>query len=220
MLNNLARALIDLARYDEALARATRAYDKAVASGNPVVVMQSLFSRVIAHRLQGDLARAGTALREIEVRAATLWREGHPGLVALASEQGELAAARGDFDTAETRISHAFAAAEQSGDEYAIARALLRRATLALARRHGERARADAERALGMFEAAVGANGKSIMAGRAALSYARALLLLGRDDDARRAVTRAAGHFQIVGAGHPELREVNQLLAELGRPSH
>jgi eukaryotic-like serine/threonine-protein kinase len=218
VLNNLARTLIDLARYDEALQYASRAYAKGVAAGNPVVTVQALFSRAAAHRERGDLAGADAAVREIAARGATMWGEGHPALVALAGERGELALARGDVETAAALATRVVETGERNDDHYVLPRALLRRAAVSLARQQPDAAREDAERALRIFQAAVGADGVSILVGRAAVLRARALAMLDRADEARAHLTVAIKHFDELAGTHPDRQHADRLLASIVGP--
>lgn len=217
VMNNLARTLIDLARYDEALQWARRAFEKSVVAGNQVTTMQSLLSMAIAYRLNRDVVRAGEVVRDIESRAATLWRDGHPGRISLSAEQGDLAAARGDYARATDLMTVALQGAERLGRDYWISRARLRRASLYVAQGMGEPARADAARALEMFQGVAG-DGKSLYVARAALVHARALHLLGRHGEAHQQLAHAADHFTVVAPAHPEAREIDQVRMALGRP--
>ena len=214
VFNNLARTLIDLARYAEGLQFATRAYEKAHAVGNPVVVMQSLFVRAQAHRQLDQLPQAEAILAEIESRAAGVWGDGHPGLISLALERAALATARGDIDAALTHVNEACAAAERTGDHYPISRTVLRRAALLVRKGEAESARADAERVLRLFQD-VAQDGKSLLVARAAVIHARALQLLGRDAEGRRQLALAADHFVVVDRDHPEAREALELAARV-----
>ena len=214
VLNNLARTLIDLGRYDEALEYASRAYEKAVTAGSPGVIIQTLFSRAAAHRNRGDLARLEGVAREIAERGAPMWSEGHPALVGLVALQGDLAAARGDFDTAATLMTRVIETAERNEDDYLLPRILLRRAHVWLARQQPDAARQDAERAQGVFEATAGPNTESLWSGRAAVLHAQALVMLDRVDQAREQLMAALQHFSIVGDEHPERQHAHQLLSQ------
>jgi tetratricopeptide (TPR) repeat protein len=210
VLNNLARTVVDLARHQEGLQYARRAYEKAIAEGNPVVVMQALFTLALTHRELGRLAEAEAALQELESRARDLWGNGHHGYIGLWLERSELASAHGDLETAIARANAAMALAERTGDDLPVTRALLCRAAVLVRRGDAERARVDAERALAMLVQAAG-GGKSMYVARAAATRARALQMLDRQDDARTSLALALEHFDVVGQEHPEARAARNM---------
>lgn len=215
LLNNLARALMELNHLPEARDYAERAYAKARRSGGEMVASQALNVRATIYRELGDLTRAEEMLSELEPTWRRLFPAGHLAFVTLASQRGLMAQARKDFPAAIASADRAVALAEANpqGASY-LPIFLLRRSNLEIEMRRLEEARADAARALAMEQQAVGRGTFSSRCGRAHLALGRALLAQGKFDEARTAFASALEHLQpSLGADHPETRSARQSIA-------
>ena len=217
LLNNLARPVLEQGRAADALAIADRAAAEATRLGNNVVLVQSMLFRATAYRETGDLTRAGELLAAFERVQQERLPPGHVAFAALASEQALLAEAQGDLAAAATAADRAVAIAEGStqGREL-LARGLLRRATLALARGRVDAALADAERGLALEVARAEPGAQSSILGRAYLVSGRTLHAAGRVEAARAALTQALAHLEsALGADHRDTRDARDLRASL-----
>jgi tetratricopeptide (TPR) repeat protein len=173
--------------------------------------------RATAYRDIGAVARAGVRLATFERRQAARLPAGHIAFSALASEQALLAEARGDFALAAAAADRAvaIAAASSQGREL-LARALLRRATLALALGGVDDAVADARRGLTLEIDRAEASSPSSILGRAYFTWGQTLRAARRPDEAREAVTQAVRHFEsALGSDNRETRSARELLATL-----
>ena len=216
-LNNLARTLRELHRLPEAEHYAERAYEGARRAGDDVVINQSLMVRASIYRERGALERAARALSELEPRYRRMLPRGNAGFATLASEQALLAQAKGDLPGAKAAFDQAVAIADASPQrtDY-LPRTLVRRASLELQMRLWEEARADAAKALDMWQAADEPGTFSSFRGRGYLALGRALQAQGQLGPARAAFASALEHLQTaLGAHHPEAREARQLLASI-----
>ncbi|HEX6738252.1 MAG TPA: serine/threonine-protein kinase [Vicinamibacteria bacterium] len=212
LLINLSRALRELDHLPEAAALADRAYALARAAGDEIDTDTILVARASAYRQRGKLDQAGALLRELEARVRRMQPPGHISHAILASEQAQLAQARGDLPAAALLADRAVALAEKSarGVEYA-PRLLQRRAELDLARGLMAQAEADAARALALWDAR-DASGPSAWKGLAQLARGRALASQGRADEARTAFAEARRHLEpTLGAGHWATRRAREL---------
>ena len=211
---NLARTLLDLDRTVEASHDAELAYARARASGDDIVVTQSLLMRARAYRTLGDLARAEQAVNEVEPRAH---RKGADPILlsSVAFERGMIAYARGNTAAAQASLDYAVANAERGRDEEAASVFLLRRAEFELEVRRFDRAAADAEKASGVFLATAGSEAPSSYVGRCYLVEGRALQGQGRWDEARGKLASAAEQLRpTLGTNHPKTRLAERLLAD------
>jgi len=215
LLNNLARALRELHRLSEASELAERADAKARQAGAGAVINHGLVVRASVYRRLGQLGRAAEMLSELEPRLRRMQPAGHISFAMLASEQALLAQARGDSRAAMTGADRAVALAEASGRrvEY-LPLLLLRRADLEVAVGQPDQAKADAARALGMWQEAAGPGASSSWQGLAYLALGRALEAQGKPGEARVAFASAVKHLELsLGAQHPASRSARQLVA-------
>ena len=217
LLNNLARTLRELHRLSEATHYAERACANARQARNEMVTNQSLFERARVYRERGDIARATSTISELEPRLHRMLPRGHAAFASLASEQALLAQARRDFPAAGAAADEAVAIAEASGQrvDY-LPRMLLRRSSLELEMRLVQEARADAARALGIWQDSAEQGTFSCWQGRAYLALGSALQAQGQLGQARAAFASALEHLQpSLGADHPQTREARQLVASI-----
>ena len=218
---NLARPVLELGRIDEAIELISRADADARQQGDEVVHTQATLLLATGFRERGDLARAGDRLAEFE--RAQLERglpPGHVAYAALASEQALLAQARGELAVAAAAADRAVAIAEASEQgRDVLARSLVRRANLGVARGQAVAATADARRALALeLEKAEPGSVTSVL-GRAYLALGAALAAAGDKAGAMEALSEAVRHLNpSVGAGHPDAVRARALLTALPPP--
>jgi len=219
VFNNLARVLEDQNRLQEAADYATRAYSKAVAASHQLATVQALLARASNYRNLGDLSRSEAMLQELEPIARKVYPPNGPGFATIAAERAALAELRGDLSAARALIERAVAILETNPDLFALPRMLLRRAQLALVMREFERARDNAQRALELFQKGAEPGNVSGDVGRASSTLARALLMLGQEAEANRALATAVEQLRAYPAEHPDVKLAAELLATRGRTS-
>ena len=210
LLNNLARALSELHRLDEAASYAEHAFAKAQSAGDQHVMNMCLNARNSIYRQQGALDRAAEMLAEFEAKSKELLPLDHVAFAMIASQKAMLALARGDDQTALAEVNRAVAMAETK-HEGRRAFLLLRRAEVHLGGHRYEAARADAARSLTLNQEATGPGARSSLSGRAHLTIARAFKAEGNMAEACAAYASALEHLEpTLGKGHPETLEAAQ----------
>jgi tetratricopeptide (TPR) repeat protein len=206
LLNNLARALVELRRLDEAVSNAEHAYEKARRGGDDVAINQTLLVRTAAYRERGELDRAERTLDEVAPRIDRMYAPNHLAHVAVATERSMLAFARGDFPAAARHADDAVTiatASAQSGE--ALPRVLVRRANVRTRLGRAEEARADAARAVELERAYARGAAPSSRVGRAYAALGGALELAGKSDEARAAFASALENLEpTLGAAHAD----------------
>ncbi len=217
LLNNLARPILEQGRAAEALAIADKSAAEAVRLGNDVSRMQSMLLRATAHRVLGDLTGASGLLNEFERLQADRLPPTHVAFSALASERALLEEARGDIAAAATAADRAVAIAEASSQgRELLARGLLRRASLDLARDRVDEALNDATRGLALEVARSEAGSLSSILGRAHLTMGRVFHAAARPAEARESLSEAARHLEFaLGAEHRDTQAARSILAAL-----
>ena len=147
LLNNLARTLNELHRFDEAAGYAERAFARAQREGDEHVINHCLNVRTSIYRQQGNLDRAAEMLAQFEAKTKELLPADHVAVAVVAAHKAMLALARGEEETALAEANRAVAMVET---KYPSRRPfmLLRRAEVHLRAGRYDSARADAERAL------------------------------------------------------------------------
>jgi eukaryotic-like serine/threonine-protein kinase len=215
LLNNLARALSELARFPEARRYAERAYADAKKAGDEIVVGQTLSVRFGIAIEEHDAARAAAILGELEPRWKRMMPPEHIAFAVLPIYEAMLASERGDHANAVTKADRAIVLAEanEQGLDY-LPIFLLRRATLNHRARRFEAAESDSRRALEMEKKATGGEGTYSGVGRAYLMLGRALAGEGRAEEARAAFASALEQLEpTLGADHPKTREARERAA-------
>ena len=217
LLVNLARPVLELGRVSEALEIADGAALEARRLGHLVVEQQSMMLRATAYREMGDGSRAQALLEEFEAVQRDRLPPGHVAFSALASEQALLAESRGDLAGAAVAADKAVAIAEASSQgRELLARGLVRRAALSLARGRLAEARADAERGLALELARAEAGTLTSILGRAYLTLGRTQRAAGDSTEARAALAQALRHFEsALGADHRDTRSAREQLASV-----
>ncbi|MFN7978356.1 MAG: serine/threonine-protein kinase [Vicinamibacterales bacterium] len=219
LLTNLAREVLELGRVDEALDLANRAAAEARRLDDQVVMQQNLALRIRAYREAGDLARAGLLLDEFAGTQQQRLPPGHVAFAAVASERSLWALARGDLRRARQEADRAVAIAEASTQNIAVlARALVRRADIAVAEGRPADAIADAARGLAIEEKDAPPRTSVSRVGRAYAALARACRAAGDRAKAASAAEEAVRHLTgSLGADHRETVAAREVLASLSR---
>jgi serine/threonine-protein kinase len=214
LLTNLAWSLIDLDRFAEARRYAERAYERAHAEGDEIIIRDSMIVRAKAYRRLGDYAQAEKLLKDVEPRFRATRPPECGCFATIASERAAIAEAHGDAEAALAELDKAVSIAESDplrGD--ALAWALLRRSELKLGLGRVDEAHADATKSLrvGMAMAVRGA--PSSYVGRARLAEGRAQAALGNPEEAQRAFSSALAELRpTLGADHPQTKLAERLL--------
>jgi eukaryotic-like serine/threonine-protein kinase len=197
LLNNLARTLIELQRFNEAAEYVERAEAKARRQGAENVVSMCVNVRTIVYRELGQLDRAAEALAEFESRWTKLFPPGHIGFALIASQHSLLDLARGDARAALSEADQAIAICEatpEGSDRLMIL--LARRAAVRMQLQQFAEARADSARAVTLAQEAAGPDVMTCRIGRAYLALACALKAEGKLEEAHAAYTSAAKHLE------------------------
>jgi tetratricopeptide (TPR) repeat protein len=211
LLNNLARTLRNLHRLPAARDYAERAYAKARAAGNEVVVTQSLSVRASIYRLMGNLDRAAETLAEFEKQIKPLPPE-HVAFARLAAEESLLAAARHDWPRAIAASDRALAATRTEHLRDYQAEFLVGRAGIDLENDRVGDAQAHAAQALELKKVEVRPGDTSADIGHAYLLLGRALLAQAKVAEARAAFASAIEHLTpTLGADDPDTRLATRL---------
>ena len=114
VLNNYARVLRELNRLPQAADYAERAYNKAVKTGDGLVINQSLLERARTYLAQHDLPRAEAMFAEVEPRLRTTLPPGHFAFAAVSSGRGLIAMENGDLPAALRLMDQAIATVQTS----------------------------------------------------------------------------------------------------------
>jgi serine/threonine protein kinase/tetratricopeptide (TPR) repeat protein len=217
LLTNYARTLRELARLDEAVDYAQRAYAKAREEDHQVVMNQSLLLLAWIYCDKHDPVKAAATLAEVEPRLRRNLPPSHYAFATLASVQSLVAMLRDEHETALRLADQAIAideAAIKAGGQGApvLPWLLLRRSAIELESKRLEEARTDAGRALSLLQATAQPGTFSSNLGRAYLTLAYALQAEGKRDQAQAAGRSATEHLQnTLGSEHPEVRAARQL---------
>ncbi|HET7619856.1 MAG TPA: protein kinase [Vicinamibacterales bacterium] len=217
LLLNYARVLENLGRPNEASDYAVRAYRKAAASHDEVIVTQALLMRNTIDRVRGDLAQSTADLDEVEPILRKKFPTDHPAIFAIVSGRALLAAARGDERGAMQLADQAVASLERtSPGSQRLALSLRLRADIELQFGRLDAAEADARKALDLLERATPPGLLTARVGKTALTLGRALAGQHRSAEARRALTLALTHLRDAdGPDHPDVRQAASLLSSL-----
>jgi serine/threonine-protein kinase len=212
VLNNYARSLRELGRFDEAADYAERAYAKAKQADHQLAISQSLLERARIARERRDFARAAAMLAEVEPRLRESLPPGHYAFAALVSERSLLALQQGDIPAATRFADQAVDIDEASikaGGEGAfhLPTALVRRAQVRLAAARPAESAADATRAVGLLREGAPPGSHSSHLGGAYMELGHALESQGKREEARAAFRSALENLEsTLGPDHPETR--------------
>ena len=214
---NFARVQRQLDHLARASDYAERAYEKAVKSGDELVVNQSLLERSRIYLAQHDSTRAKSMLAQVEPRLSKMLPPGHYAFAAISSERGEIAMENGDLpsalrltDEAITTIMAAIKAGREGGSS--LPDLYIDRSAIDLASGHAGQAETDAGLAIAALHMDDRSQEVSCTLGRAYLAQARALAVEGKSSQARSIASLAL--FQLrgsLGPDHPDSRTAQQL---------
>ncbi len=209
LLNNLARTLAELRRFDEASQYVERAEARARRQGAENVVSMCLNVHTIICREIGQFACALEKLAEFESRWKKQFPPGHFGFAMIASHRSLLSLAQGDARAALAEANQAIeicAASPDARDRLTIL--LARRAAVRIQLQELEEARADATRAVTLAEEAAGPGILTCRIGRAYSVLGRVLKAQGKLDEAQATYASAAKHLAAsLGREHAETIE-------------
>ncbi len=213
--SNLARTLVDLGRYAEAVPLAERALRLARARGDTVVADQAQLMAARANVVGGNIARGRALLDDVEARFRAMFPPTHAAFGAIATDRVRLAVELGDLAGAADLADKAVAFMESDPRHtQGVPLALRHRAGVHLRRGRFTDARKDAERLVALVIEAAPAGVLSAGIGGAYLTLGEALAGEQRIADATAALEEALRHLDdAVGAGHPNARRARDLLA-------
>jgi serine/threonine protein kinase len=211
---NLARAVFDLGRYDEASALAERAMGRARVRGDQVVADQAQLMAARAHVAAGRVARGAALLDEVEARFRTMFDPSHAAFTAVLTDRIRVAEARGNLRDAAALADRAVQWFESDPrHRSSVPLALRRRAQIALLQGRFDQALEDAQRLLPLVLARVPGDAPSASAGVAYVTLGEALASLDRPDEARAALTQGVRHLEAAaGPAHPVAVHATRLL--------
>ena len=201
LMVNYARVLRELNRSPEAEGFAERAYTKALAANQIVVVNQALLLRSTIYRERGKLELASEMLNEVEPRLQRALPGAHIAFASIASERALIAEAFDDLSKAHEFANQALTIAQASvraggqGADY-IPVLLLRRSKLRLLDHRVAEAVEDATKGLSLLKQAASPDTFSSILGRAYLTTARALSAQGKAAEASAAIRTAVQHLE------------------------
>jgi serine/threonine-protein kinase len=214
-LSNYGRLLNRLARYGEALPVYQSARDTARQHRSNWVVGAASLGLARAYRNLGDLERAQAALSEGGPALKAYFSAGHHSLADLSHEEGLLAAARGDAESARRLLSEAVALQKQAPEKHVshietrleLARLELRSARAAAAEEH-------ARAALEMAQRFQGDAPRSAWVGLSQLALGEIREAEGDSLAARQLFGDAVFHMApTLGESHPATEEARSRLA-------
>jgi len=224
VLNNYAKTLRQLDRLNEAAAYAERAYLKAKQLDDQLVIYQALYMRALVYVEQGNVTHAAAMLADLEPMLRRSLPPSSYWFGALASAQAQVAAGRGDFQTASRLADQSIViteAAIQGGGQGAdlLPILLLRRSAIRLEAGHNAAAGEDAARAVNLLQNALNTATFSSHVGRAYYALGRALKSQGKRSEAQAAFRSAAEQLQnTLGPDHPDTRSAQVEAGMVFRP--
>ena len=217
VLINFARVQRRLDHLAQAADYAERAYEKAVKTGDELVVNQSLLERSRIYLDQHNPSRAEAMLAQVEPRLRKMLPPGHYGFAALARYRGLIAMENRDLSSALRFMDEAIAlirAAAKAGGQggFLLPDLYTERSAIDLAAGRTEQAETDAGLALAALQPNQRPDDISSKLGLAYLAEARALIAEGRPVPARAAALHALGQLQVsIGPDHPETQSAREI---------
>jgi eukaryotic-like serine/threonine-protein kinase len=217
VLNNYARVQQELDHLPVAADYAERAYNKAVKTGDELVINQSLLVRTRIYISQHDLPRAEAMLAQVEPRLRKALPPGHYAFAAILAGHGLIALEKHDPATAQRFMDEAISTVEAAvkaghAGSFYLPGLFNDRAAVDLALGHPDQAEADAGRAVAALHPDAHPGDVSSKVGRAYLNQARALAMEGKTAQARAAASQALVQLQgSVGPDHPDTQSARQL---------
>ncbi|HEX3915109.1 MAG TPA: protein kinase [Steroidobacteraceae bacterium] len=220
VLNNYARILRELDRFNEAIPTAEQAYERAVQVRSELAISQSLMERCALYTVTGQLDRADAMLALVEPRLQKSLPAGHYAFAALASRRASIALARKDLKAAMQQSDRAVAmleAAIKAGNEgaFLLPILLIDRSDINRGAGRFDNAAQDADRAMHLLLAAVSPGSYSSKVGLARLALARAFDSEHRVDEARAQARIAAEQLEkTLGIDHPDAQSARRLASK------
>jgi tetratricopeptide (TPR) repeat protein len=217
VLNNYAKVLSELNNLPLSGNYAESAYEKAVKTGDELVVNQSLLERSRIYLAKHDLQRAETMLAEVEPRLHKDLPPGHYAFAAIPRERALIAVEKHDLPNALRLDDEAISiiqAAVKTGHagSYVLPNLYVERSAVSMALGNARDAEADASQALEILHATDNSNGISSQLGVAYLAQARALEAEGKSEQARSAASHALAQLQgSLGPDHPDTQSARRL---------
>jgi tetratricopeptide (TPR) repeat protein len=217
VLNNYARILRVLDHLPEAADYAERAYDKALKTGDELVISQSLLERSRIYVAQHDTSRSESMLAQAEPRLLKTLPPGHYAFSAIPRGRGLIAMEKHDLPNALRLTGEAISmiqAAMKAGHEgsYVLPNLYVERSAVDLALKRAGNAEADATQALTALHVKDNSSDVSSTLGIAYLAQARALAAEGKSAQSRAAASHALMHLQhTLGTDHPDTRSAQAL---------
>ncbi|HYM43203.1 MAG TPA: serine/threonine-protein kinase [Steroidobacteraceae bacterium] len=216
-MSNYARALLELARFDEAARFAQDALKEATRADNHIAMIQSRLWLARILLAQHDRERPAVLLDEAEAAMLRFLPAGHYAFGLLPAERALVARDRGDLPLARALIDDAIAKVSGPVRSGRVIPVLLptfltERAEIELAARQLQAADADLHRALDLLTAGAQPGDYSIYVGRAQLALARVLSAEGKGDETRQVAQLAMQQLaKSGGEDHPETRAAREL---------
>jgi len=217
VLNNYAHVLRELDRLTQAADYAERAYSKATAIGDELVISQSLLERSRIYVARHNVAQGESMLAQVEPRLRKTLPPGHYAFASVSSERALIAMEHQDFPTALQRIDESIAtiqACVKAGKAggYLLPLLYTYRSSINLALGRATDADADANKALASLHSDENASEVSSELGSAYLAQARALAAQSNTGEARAAASRALVQLQgSLGPDHPDTQSARSL---------
>jgi serine/threonine-protein kinase len=217
VLNNYARVLRELDWLPQAEDYAERAYSKATATGDELVISQSLLERSRIYLAEHDVSRAESMLAQVEPRLHKTLPPGHYAFAAIPRFRGLIALENHDLpnalrllDEAISIIQAAMKASHEGG--YVLSSLYVERSVIDLELGRVIDAEADATRALAALHADDTSSDVSSKLGSAYLAQARAFAAESKSAQARAAASRALVQLQgSLGPNHPDTQSARSL---------
>jgi hypothetical protein len=209
--------LRELDRLPQAADYSERAYNKAVETGDELVISQSFLERARIYRAQHDLPKAESMLAQVEPRMRKALPPGHYSFASISSARALIAMDNHDLPGALRLMNQSIATVQASlkaghGGAYALPGLFTDRSAINLALGHASDAEADAAGALAGLHANESSSDVSSKLGRAYLAQARALAAQGKAAQSRAAALQALAQLKgSVGPDHPDTESAKQL---------
>jgi serine/threonine-protein kinase len=210
---NLARAVFDLGRYDDALALAERARRGAIARHDTLVADQVMLTIARAHIAAGRLDRGRATLDAVEAKYRRMFPPGHVALVATAIVRMRLLEQEGRLDEAAALGDRTLVSIDREGGHRRYLGPLLeRRASISVRRGRYADAIADAQRAIAVSLERLPDGTLTADAGHAYVILGEARLGAGDAERARDALDVAVRHLDGAAGDHPDEAHARALL--------
>jgi len=217
VLINFARVQRHLDHLAQATDYAQRAYEKAVKTGDELVVNQSLIERSRIYLAEHNPSNAEAMLAQVEPRLRKMLPPGHYGFAAVASDRALISMENHDLPSAYKFMDEAIAiiqVAVKAGGQggFSLPDLYTERSVIDLAAGRAEQAEADAGRAVAALQPNQSPDDISSKLGLAYLAEARALTAEGRSAPARAAALHALGQLQgSIGPDHPDTQSAREI---------